>query len=148
MIRILIVDDNRLMRRGLRSLLAKEADLEVVGEARDGEEALALAANVQPDLVLLDLNMPRLAGLPATERLHALPTHPCVLIVSMHPDAVMVREALKRGACGFVLKQDCFTELIPAIRSAAAGTIYISPSLADFASDEKSQTAARPHDRV
>ena len=127
MIRILIVDDNHLMRHGLRALLAREPDLEVIGEARDGLEALDLARQTTPDLILLDLNMPGMGGLLAVEKLHGEAPRACILIVSMHADPHLASEAFKRGACGYVLKQDCFTELVPAIRTVAAGRTLFEP---------------------
>jgi DNA-binding NarL/FixJ family response regulator len=136
MIRILIVDDNQLMRRGLRSLLVKEADLQVVGEASDGEQAIAMAARLQPDVVLLDISMPKMGGLPTIDRLHSQYSGLCVLVVSMHTEADVVQGALDRGACGYVLKQDCFTDLVPAIKSIFAGNTFVSPSIPDFRSDE------------
>ena len=139
MIRILIVDDNQLMRRGLRSLLTRDEGIEVVGEARNSQEALTLAEKLSPEIVLLDINMPGQDGLETVEQLRALASKPRVLIVSMHADGRLVHEALRRGARGYVIKQDCFTELVPAIREVFQGNLYTSPALPDFKDDGKSR---------
>jgi len=128
-IRVLVVDDHAVLRAGLRLLLNAQADMEAVGEAGDGAEALTLARQLQPDVVLLDITMPGTGGLEVLRRIkQAVPkTH--VLILSMHDDESYLREALRLGASGYTLKRAADTELISAIRAVARGEIFLHPSL-------------------
>lgn len=127
--RLLLADDHAVLRAGLRLLLDAQPDLKVVGEAGDGGEALALAESLQPDLILLDLTMPGLGGMEALPLLQkAVPTAR-VLILTMHDDAGYLRQALQRGAAGYVLKKAADTELLSAVRAVMRGEVYIHPSL-------------------
>jgi DNA-binding NarL/FixJ family response regulator len=120
-VRILIVDDNPLIRKGLRQLLASHEGLEVVGEAADGVEALALLALVQADIMLLDLSMPRLDGFGVMQRLQTQRGSPRVLAMSaVYDDAASRRAILKLGATAYLSKGTLVKELIPAIENAAA----------------------------
>ncbi len=128
MIRVLIADDEELVRDGLRMILRNEADLEVVGEARDGEEALALAKRLRPDVVLMDIRMPRMDGLEATRRLRASDGSRVVVLTTFDLDEHVFR-ALRAGASGFLLKDTPAAHLITAIRVAAAGEALLAPSV-------------------
>jgi DNA-binding NarL/FixJ family response regulator len=121
MIRVLLVDDHRLVRAGLTSLLGAAADVEVVGEAADGAEAVDVAASVAADVVLMDLSMPVMDGVAATRRL--LVEHPelRVVVLTSFSDQARVRDALAAGAIGYVLKDCRPDELLAAVRSAAQG---------------------------
>lgn len=127
-IRILIADDEELVRTGLQMILRAEASLEVVGEARDGEEAVVLAKRLQPDVVLMDIRMPRLDGLEATRRIRESDGPRVVVLTTFDLDEHVFR-ALRAGASGFLLKDTPATQLIAAIRAVAAGDALLSPSV-------------------
>ncbi|MEZ4590851.1 MAG: response regulator transcription factor [Chloroflexota bacterium] len=129
MFRILIADDHGILRAGLRALLNDDPQLQVVAEAADGEEAIDLVAQHQPDIVLLDMNMPGLNGVEATRVL--LSQHPTlkVLILTVHEDFGLVREALQAGASGYIIKRAVESEPINAIKAVARGEIYVHPAM-------------------
>ncbi|MBI2975590.1 MAG: response regulator transcription factor [Chloroflexi bacterium] len=126
---ILLADDHAVLRSGLRLLLDAQADLKVIGEANSGSEALALAARLQPDLILLDLTMPGLSGMEALPALRKAAPSARVLILTMHDDVGYLRQALQRGASGYVLKKAADSELVSAVRAVMRGEVYIHPSL-------------------
>ena len=117
MLRILIADDHELARRGIRSVLESHGGWEVCAEAKDGREAVDLAANVKPDLVLLDIGMPNLNGLEAAKQILAVSPHVAILILTMHDSDSVVREVLRAGARGFVLKSDAGRDLVSAVEA-------------------------------
>jgi two-component system NarL family response regulator len=128
-ISVLIADDHRLFREALRSVLERECD--VVGEATDGEEALALAARIRPQVVLLDVGMPGIGGLSAAHRLAKETPASKVVILSQYDDDEYVIEAMvEAGAAGYLVKTDASAELLSAIRAVAAGKRYISSAVA------------------
>jgi len=129
-IRILLADDHTVLRSGLRALLSAQADLEVAGEAADGGEALRLAQTIKPDVVVMDIGMPGVSGIDATARIRRELPATKVLILSMHDDQGYLRQALRAGASGYVLKKAADTELLAAIRAAARGEVFLDPSLA------------------
>lgn len=128
-IRILLVDDHAVLRAGLRMLLDAQPDMQVVGETGDGAESIASAQALQPDVILLDLTMPKLGGLAALPRLHDAAPQARVLILSMHDDESYLRQVLSEGASGYVLKKAADTELLSAIRAVHRGDVYVYPSL-------------------
>jgi DNA-binding NarL/FixJ family response regulator len=131
MIRVVLVDDQTLMRRGLRGLLELTADLQVVGEAADGEEALRVIAETAPDVVLLDVRMPRLSGVEVLKSLRAagkLP--PAILLTTFDDDAVLL-EGIRAGARGFLLKDVSLERLTAAVRAVAAGETLIRPAVTE-----------------
>jgi two-component system response regulator NreC len=135
-IRILLADDHTVLRSGLRALLSAQADLEVAGEAADGAEALRLAQTIKPDVVVMDIGMPGVSGIDATARIRRELPSTKVLILSMHDDQGYLRQALRAGASGYVLKKAADTELLAAIRAAARGEVFLDPSLAkEFVED-------------
>jgi DNA-binding NarL/FixJ family response regulator len=129
MIRILIAEDHHLVRQGIRALLEKSKDIEVVGEAQDGQEAVEQALLLKPDVVVMDLAMPRLNGTQATEQIHDahLPTQ--VVMLSMYSDETLVRQALRSGAKGYLLKRSVAEELLLAVRAAARGETFLSSTI-------------------
>ena len=128
-IRILLVDDHPLMRRGMRDLLAMEDDLQPVGEAGTGEEALRLVDELDPDLILLDLNMPGMDGLETLQRLREAKVDARIILFTVSDDQSHVLEALRQGADGYLLKDMDAEELIEQIRIAATGRMALSPEL-------------------
>jgi DNA-binding NarL/FixJ family response regulator len=130
MIRVLLVDDHRLVRAGLTSLLAAAADVEVVGEAADGAQALEVVASVDADVVLMDLSMPVMDGVTTTRRLLAALPHLRVVILTSFSDQGRVRDALAAGAIGYVLKDCMPDELLAAVRAAAQGHAPLDPRVA------------------
>jgi DNA-binding NarL/FixJ family response regulator len=128
-IRVLVVDDQWMVRTGLRMLLASEPGIEVVGEAGNGREAVAQAARLQPDVVLMDIRMPELDGLEATRRILAADTSARVLVLTTFNLDEYVFEALGAGASGFVRKDDPPEQLIAAVRTIACGEALLSPSV-------------------
>lgn len=125
--RILIADDHRVLRTGLRLLLESQPGIQVVGEASNGVEALALVQRERPDLVILDLAMPGGSGL---EYIRGIAEHARVLVLTMHDDPAYVRQVMQSGGCGYVLKEAADIELLSAIKTVAAGQRYVYPTLA------------------
>lgn len=128
--RLLIVDDQRLMREGLRTLLELEDDLEIAGEAEDGAAAVELYAALQPDVVLMDIRMPNLDGVEATHRLRQRWPQARVIILTTFDDDAYVFDGLRAGAMGYLLKDVSGAELAEAIRKVAGGGALIEPSVA------------------
>jgi two-component system response regulator NreC len=129
-IHILIVDDHGAVRDGLRALLKAEADLEVVGEAAEAEEALELIPALRPDLVLMDLSLPGDGGIVATRRLKEMWPDLQVLVLTLHEDQSLLREAIRVGAGGYILKRAAVSDLVGAIRVVSRGDLYVHPALA------------------
>jgi DNA-binding NarL/FixJ family response regulator len=129
-IRLMIVDDHPVVRDGLRGMLANEPDREVVGEASDGAEALALVGSLQPDVILMDLRMPRLGGAATIEALAEQGTEANVLVLTTYDTDRDVVPALEAGATGYLLKDAPREELLRAIRAAARGESVLAPSVA------------------
>lgn len=128
-IRIVIADDHTVLRAGLRMLLDAQIDMKVIGEAGSGVELLALLSQLAPDLILLDLTMPGLGGLETLPLLRKTIPEARILILTMHDDESYLRQALREGASGYVLKKAADSELIAAIRSVMRGEVYVHPSL-------------------
>jgi DNA-binding NarL/FixJ family response regulator len=130
MVKVLLADDQELVRTGFRMILGAERDLQVVGEAADGGEAVALAARLRPDVVLMDIRMPRLDGLAATRQILALPATPTrVLILTTFDQDEYVFEALRAGASGFLLKTAPADQLVAGVREVAAGEALLAPTI-------------------
>ena len=136
MIRVIVADDHHLVRQGIRMLLEKAEDIDVVAEAEDGLEAVELAERLAPDIVVMDISMPRLNGAEATELIRARLTTTQVVVLSMHADETVVRQALRRGARAYVLKRAVGEELLLAVRAASRGETYLSPPIASSILDE------------
>jgi len=128
-IRILLADDHRIIREGLRALIVGLQGLEVVAEAEDGRTAVRLARELKPDLIVMDIGMAELNGMEATRQIRAESPRAKVIALSMHSDARFVSEMLKAGASGYLLKDSAFEELARAIGVVAAGGTYLSPGI-------------------
>jgi two-component system, NarL family, response regulator NreC len=129
--RILLADDHTLVRRGFGMIISQEPDLEVVGEASNGREAVELAERLQPDAVVIDVSMPELNGIEGTRRITEKCPRTRVLALSMHRDAVYVREILRAGARGYLVKDADDDAFLSAVRAVSKGQAYLSPSVAD-----------------
>jgi DNA-binding NarL/FixJ family response regulator len=128
-IRILIADDHGVIRAGLRALLSTEPDFEVVGEAEHGQEALQLAEQLQPEVVLLDVSMPGLSGIETARQLKRKLPEIYVLILTAHEDDSLLQEAIQAGAAGYIVKWAAESELIDAIRAVRRGDLYVHPTM-------------------
>ena len=128
-LKILIADDHGILRAGIRALLKDVDQLEVVGEAANGDEVMLLTEKLTPDIVLLDMNMPGPNGVEITRRL--LASYPAlkILILTAHEDYGLVREAIQAGAAGYIIKRAAESELINAIRATARGDLYVHPTM-------------------
>jgi two-component system response regulator NreC len=127
--RVLIADDHPLIRGGLRSLLERDAEFRVVAEAADGNEAIELALLHRPDVILLDVGMPRLPGTEAAQHISGKLPGARIIMISMHTDEAYVLRALKAGAKGYLLKASPEADVLAAVRAVAAGNAYFSPSI-------------------
>jgi len=128
--KILVVDDHAIVREGVRMILAKESDLEVVGEAGDGEQALELTERLRPDVVIMDISMPGMGGIEATQTIRTRHPEVQVLALTMHEDESYIFQLLRAGAAGYVLKRAAAQDLVQAVRAAAKGEAFLYPSVA------------------
>jgi DNA-binding NarL/FixJ family response regulator len=128
--KILLADDHKVLRSGLRRILEEQPDLEVVGEASDGREAVDLASSLQPDIVVMDIAMPQMNGMEATRQIVLRNPRTNVLILSMYSDENYIVQVLRAGARGYLLKDSAEEELINAVRSVNAGQPFFSPRIA------------------
>src|SRR5690606_5068948 len=126
---VVVADDHHLVRRGSRMLLSRDADIEVVAEAEDGQEAVDLVGELEPDVVVIDVEMPHLDGIAATRQIQEVAPHTKTVVVSLYGGASLVEMAMKSGASGYVLKADMFADLLPAVRAVLAGRIFFSSSI-------------------
>lgn len=136
MIRVIVVDDHHLVRQGIEALLAQAPDIEVIGAADDGHAALEIIERTPPDVVVADMAMPRLNGIQMIRHIKKLAVNTKVVILSMYSDETLVRQALKYGASGYLLKNSVTEELLLAVRAAARGNVYISPEISRPLLDE------------
>jgi len=141
-IRMLLVDDHRMMREGLRALLQGVTDIEIVGQAADGREALDLVRTLSPDIVVMDVGMPELNGVEATRRIRAEYPDVKVIALSTHTDKRYVHHMLEAGARGYVLKIAAYDELLRAVRAVSLGRTYLSPEVAGSVVERSTS----PHD--
>jgi two-component system response regulator NreC len=130
MIKVLLVDDHAVVRSGLRMLLESQSDMEIVGEAESGEEALQLTRKVRPDVILMDIAMPDMTGIEATRRVKERDEDAAVLALTMHEDDQYFFEMLNAGASGYLPKRAAPDELVTAIRTVSRGEVFLYPSLA------------------
>jgi DNA-binding NarL/FixJ family response regulator len=133
---IILADDHKIVRDGLRSLIEKEDDMEVVAEAEDGRTAVLLAIQLSPHVVLMDIAMPGLNGIEATRQIIAAVPQCKVIALSMHADKRYIMEMLKAGAAGYLLKDSAFEEVAGAIRTALDNKTYLSPAVSEIVIDD------------
>lgn len=143
MIRIVVADDHHLVRQGICKLLEEAGDLQVIGEADNGKDALKLTKLLHPDVLVLDISMSQLNGLDTLAQVKTLDPSPHVVMLSMHADLGLVQQALHQGARGYVLKQSVAGELLAAVRAASGGSVYLSSGVSQVLSkgffDNRSQ---------
>ena len=125
----MLADDHPLLRHSIRSVLEKESDLQVIGEASDGEEAVTLAKELQPDVVLMDIGMPKLDGLEATRQIKAAHPNIAILVLTIHSDEQHIIGILQAGAAGYLTKSVFGEEVVQAVRGVVAGEMVLSPSI-------------------
>ena len=145
-IRILLADDHAVVRQGFRMILSAQPDMEIVGEAGNGREAVTLAEQFKPDVVVMDVAMPELNGIEATRRLALSAPHTRVVALSMHKDSVYVREILRAGARGYLLKDSVAADLVHAVRAVASGEGYLSPAVSNAVLDDYRRHVTNPID--
>ena len=145
-IRILLADDHAVVRQGFKMILDAQPDMEIVGEAGNGHEAVELAEKLKPDVVVMDVAMPELNGIEATRRVMEGVAHARVLALSMHKDSVYVREVLRAGARGYLLKDSGAADLVSAVRAVARGEGYLSPAVSDAVLDDYRKHVTDPID--
>jgi len=146
-IRVLVVDDHPVVRRGISDLLGSAPDVEVIGAAGDGATGATLAATLDPDVVPMDIEMPGVDGVEATQRIGATAPRAAVVILTTFADRARITRALDAGAAGYLLKDAEPSELLDGIRAAAAGATPISPRVADRLSDGPAPAALTPRER-
>jgi len=127
--KIVLADDHPLLRKALKDLLEKENDFEIIGEAGDGEEAVRLATQIMPDVVIMDISMPNLDGLQATQQIKARYPNIAVLVLTVHTDDECILEILQAGAAGYLLKSAFGAEVAQAVRAVITGDMVLSPSI-------------------
>jgi len=145
-IRILLADDHAVVRAGFKMILSAQADMEIVGEAGNGREAVESAEALKPDIVVMDVAMPELNGIEATRRLATSLPHTRVVALSMHKDSVYVREILRAGARGYLLKDSPAGDLVSAVRAVASGQSYLSPGVSNAVLDDYRRHVTNPID--
>jgi DNA-binding NarL/FixJ family response regulator len=146
-LRVVIVDDHALFRRGLEMVLENEADIEVVGEATDGQQAVDKTSELMPDVVLMDVRMPRRSGIEATHRIKELMPHVKIVVLTNSDEEADLYEAIKAGASGYLLKEISSEEVADAIRSVVQGHSRISPAMASKLLSEFQAMSKRTDDR-
>jgi DNA-binding NarL/FixJ family response regulator len=135
-VRILLADDHKIIREGLRSLIEKQPDMEVVAETQDGLTAVRLTQKLSPDVVIMDIGMPEMNGIEATREIVSSAKSIRIIALSMHSDKRFVLEMLKAGASGYLLKDSAFEELVSAIHTVMSGQRYLSPKVTDVVVEE------------
>ena len=130
-IKIILADDHALIRDGLKSLLDRETDLEIIGEASNGREMVRLAEEEKPNVIIMDISMPELNGIEATRQIRELDEEMKIIALSVHTEVNFVRQMLQAGASGYLVKHSDFKELVHAIRIVARGEMYLSPRISD-----------------
>jgi two-component system response regulator NreC len=147
-IRIIIADDHQILRQGLMTLIEKEPDMEVVGEAEDGHRTVTMVRELIPHVVVMDIKMPDLTGIEATRQILSELSDVKVIALSMYADRGFVNDMLKAGACGYLLKDCAFEELAQAIRLAMSNKTYLSPGIAEIVIKDYATINSSPRESV
>lgn len=145
-IRVLLADDHKILRKGVRMLIDAQPDMEVVGEAKTGREAIEEARRLKPDIVVMDVSMPELNGIEGTRQICEEMKHVKVVALSMHRDSVYVREILRAGASGYLVKDSEDDDLVKAIRAIHRGEAFLSPAISDAVLTDYRKHVSNPVD--
>ncbi len=145
-IRVLLADDHAILRKGVRLLIDSQADMEVAGDARTGREVVEQARKLAPDVIIMDVSMPEMNGIEATRQICEELTRTKVLALSMHKDSVYVREILRAGARGYLLKESEDDDLVKAIRCVHRGEAFLSPAISDAVLSDYRKFVSNPID--
>jgi len=145
-IRVLLADDHRILRKGVRMLIDSQPDMEVVGEAKTGREAIEAARECKPDVVIMDISMPELNGIESTRQICDELKHVRVVALSMHRDSVYVREILRAGASGYLVKDSEDDDLVRAIRAVHRGEAFLSPAISEAVLTDYRRHVSNPVD--
>ncbi|NWG05628.1 MAG: response regulator transcription factor [Chloroflexi bacterium] len=132
MIRVLIAEDHHMVRAGIRALLEKAGDVKILGEASNGQEAIEMTQSLKPDVLVMDIMMPRMNGIQAAEKIRALKINTNILLLSMYADEGFIHQALQSGVKGYVLKSSVSDELLWAVRAVASGKTYLSSPISEI----------------
>jgi DNA-binding NarL/FixJ family response regulator len=135
MLRVVVAEDHHIVREGICRLLEEMGDIQVVGEADNGEDAIKLIRLLKPNVLVLDISMPHVDGIQMLKEIRIFPSKPRVVILSMYDDVTLVQQALEYGALGYVLKQSVSEELLDAVRAASRGSLYLSSEVSHILSD-------------
>jgi DNA-binding NarL/FixJ family response regulator len=135
MLRVVVAEDHHIVREGICKLLEEMGDIQVVGEADNGEDAIKLIRLLKPNVLVLDISMPHVDGIQMLKEIRIFPSKPRVVILSMYDDVTLVQQALEYGALGYVLKQSVSEELLDAVRAASRGSLYLSSEVSHILSD-------------
>lgn len=146
--RVLLADDHRVVRSGFRHILEEQPDLTVVGEASNGRQAVEMAGRLAPDVVVMDVTMPELSGIEAARQIVKLGGRARILALSMQKDSVYVREMLRAGASGYLLKECTETDFLAAVRAVAAGKAWLSPEVSPTVLDDYRKHVTDPIDQL
>lgn len=146
-IRVILVDDHAIVRTGLKAVLARAADIEVIGEASDGEEALALVERLEPDVLVMDVSMPKMDGIETTRELTRRGARPRVLVLTMHVEEEYLVPLLEAGAAGYLVKSIADRDLVDAVRAVARGDMYVRPTAARVLAKELTRKDPEAEDR-
>jgi DNA-binding NarL/FixJ family response regulator len=147
-IRIILADDHQITRQGLRSLLEKQSDMEVIAEAQQGRTAIELVRKLSPHVVIMDVSMPDLNGMEAAKQISGEMPDVKIIALSMHSDSLFVTEMLKSGASGYLLKDCAFEELVQAIRTITSGKTYLSPSISGVVVSDYVHRLSKPGSHI
>jgi len=147
-ITVLLAEDHTLFRQGMKKIISSVQGMEVVGEASNGVEAIELAEKLKPDVILMDINMPKLDGVRATQRITESEDHPAIIVLSMHREDEYIFDALKAGAKGYFLKTSDSRDLVEAIRSVVRGEAALEPDLAQKVLDEFRRMSTMPRSKA
>lgn len=147
-IKLLIVDDYDAMRNDIKSFVSKQPDIEVVGEAKDGETGVELARKLLPDIVLMDISMPKLSGIEAAKNILGNNASARIIILSTRSDKYFVEAGLKAGVLGYVLKTSIFDDLLPALRAVMANEFFLSPKITDVEIGDYTKQPPKADDSV